>query len=222
MLFFVLDHPKDPVDNALTDFLPASGWKRGEAPRCPKCGGFIGMIPELPPFRVELETWGRRFGDLVFGVGNDVLVSERFKDAFLSSGLTGFSGFLPAQVTKVIARRGRVPPSMPNYFMAAPGRSRAVVDDRASGIGYERRWTCEECRIGHMKRLRTLVLEPGTWSGEDVFIARGLPGTIITSEPFKQFCDRHAFTNCLLVPAAQHHFDHFPWERATSGNGSAK
>lgn len=218
--FFVLAHPKEPVDDALTDFLPVLGSKRGNAPRCPKCGNVIGMMPEVPPIRVELETWGKRFGDLAFGVGNEFLVDERFKDAFLSSGLTGLSGFTPAQVTKVIARRGRVPTSIPDYFVAVPGRSRAAVDDRASRIGYERRWTCEECRIGHIKRLRTLVLESNTWSGEDVFIPRGLPGTIVTSERFKQFCDRHAFTNCLLIPAARYHFDHFPWEHALDGNGS--
>src|ERR1700722_5914669 len=218
--FFVLEHPKDPVNDALTDFLPAPGWKRGDAPRCPKCGDFIGMMPRLPPFRVELETWGRRFGDLAFGVSNDVLASERFKDAFLSSGLTGFSGFMPVQVTKVTARRGKIPKPMPSYFVAVPGRSRAAVDDRASGIDYEKRWTCEECRIGHTKRLRRLVLEPNTWSGEDVFIPRGLPGPVVTSERFKQFCDRHAFTNCLLIEAARHHFDHFPWERAPDANGS--
>ena len=222
MNFFVLAHPKEPVDDALTDFLPVLGSKRGDAPRCPKCGNAIGMMPELPPIRVELETWGKRYGDLAFGVGNELLVDERFKDAFLSSGLTGFSGFTPAQVTKVIARRGRVPTSIPDYFVAAPDRSRAAVADGASGIGYERRWTCEECRIGHIKRLRTLVLESNTWSGEDVFIPRGLPGTIVTSERFKQFCDRHAFTNCLLVPAERYHFDHFPWERAPDRNGSGR
>jgi hypothetical protein len=213
--FFVLEHPKDPVDDALTDFLPAPGTKRGEVPRCPRCGNPIGMMPRLPPFRVEVETWGRRFGDLAFGVSNDVLVSERFKNAFLSSGLMGLTGFAPAEVVKVIARRGKVPASMPNYFVAIPGGSRAVLDDRASGVDYEKRWTCEECRIGQMKRLRKVVLKPDTWSDEDVFIPRGLPGTILTSERFKQFCDHHAFTNCQLIQAERYHFDHFPWERVS-------
>jgi hypothetical protein len=69
---------------------------------------------------------------------------------------------------------------------------------------------CAECRIGSMMRLRRLVLEPGTWSGEDAFIARGLPGTIITSERFKEYCEQGAFTNCLLIEAAHDHFDSFP------------
>ena len=222
MLFFVLKHPKRPVDDALTDFLPAVGSKRGDAPRCPTCGNVVGMMPELPPVRVELETWGRRFGDLAFGVSNEVLVSERFKDAFILSGLTGFSRFTPVEIVKITARREKIPEQVPNYFITMPGGSRAAVDDRASDIDYERRWTCQECRIGYMKRLRRLVLESNTWSGEDVFIPRGLPGTIVTSERFKAFCDRHAFTNCLLVEADRHHFDHFPWENAPDANGSGR
>ena len=211
MRFFVLEHPKDAVDDALTDYLTADGTKRGVGPRCPKCGSFIDSKPRLPPIRVELETWGRRFGDLAFDVSNDVLVSERFKDAYQSSGLTGLSGFSPAEIVKVIARRGRVPQPIPKYFLAVPGRSRALVDDRASGMDYKRSWTCEQCRDGLIMRLRRLVLEPNTWSGEDVFIARGLPGTIITSERFKEFCDRHAFSNCLLIEADRYHFDFYPW-----------
>jgi len=216
MQFFVLQHPKDPVDDALTDFLPAPGSKSGDAPRCPKCGNAVGMRRSLPPIRVELETWGKRFGDVAIGTGNQVLVSERFKDAFLSAGLTGFSQFMPAEIVKIIARRGKVPTSVPTYFLTIPGRSRALVDDHASGIDYKTRWKCEECRIGYIKRQRRVVLEPGTWSGEDVFIPRGLPGRIVTSERFKEFCDRSAFTNCRLIPAEQHHIDYFPWEQRAS------
>jgi hypothetical protein len=208
--FYILEHPSDGHDDALTDFLSAPGTKRGDAPRCPKCGGFVGLLQTLPPIRVELETWGRRFGDLVFGGGNDVLVCERFKDAFLRSGLTGFFGFAPIEVVKVIARRGKLPKQMPNYFYAVPGRSRAAIDDRKSGLEYRRPWTCEECRIGYMARHHRVVLEANTWSGEDVFVARGLPGTIIASERFKEFCDRHVFSNCLLIAAERYHHDAMP------------
>jgi hypothetical protein len=211
--FYVLEHPPNGHDDALTDFLFAPDKKRDEAPRCPKCGGFIGMMQALPPIRVELETWGRRFGDLAFGVGNDFLACERFKDEFLLSGLTGLFGFAPAEIIKVVARRGKIPKLTPNYFHIVPGRSRAAIDHRKSEIEYERPWTCEECRVGYMRRFQRIALEPNTWSGEDVFIARGLPGTIITSERFKEFCDRHAFSNCLLIEAGRYHRDSMPWRR---------
>jgi Immunity protein family (Imm11) len=209
MQFYVLD-PQAKDSKLRTDFFNDELSKVGQVPKCAVCGGNIGMLPVLPPRRVELKVWGRHFGDLAFGTGDDLLVSERFRDAFVRSGLVGFSGFAPAEIVKVVARLRNIPIQLPSYFVAVPGRSRAAVDDRASGLEYEKRWTCEECRIGSMMRLRRLVLEPGTWSGEDVFIARGLPGTIITSERFKKFCEQGAFTNCVLVEAAHYHFDVFP------------
>jgi hypothetical protein len=219
--FYILEHPRTGHDDALTDFLSAPDKNRGDAPRCPQCGGAVGLLQTLPPFRVELETWGKRFGDLVFGVGNDVLVSERFKDEFLRSGLTGLFGFTPAEIVKVIARRGKLPKPMPNYFYVVPGRSRAAIDHRKSEMEYERPWKCEECRIGDMIRFTRIALEPNTWSGEDVFIARGLPGTIITSERFKHFCDRHVFSNCLLIEAERYHVDFMPWARGPASGQSS-
>jgi hypothetical protein len=40
-----------------------------EAPRCPTCGRFVGMLKWQPPYRVEMDTWGDHFGDLAFGSG---------------------------------------------------------------------------------------------------------------------------------------------------------
>lgn len=213
MPFYVLEEPKARESDAIIDFYKVKGSKTGSAPKCPACGAFTGMLPLLPPLRFELETWGSRFGDLGFRGSGDLLVSERFKDEFLKSGLIGFPEFVPAEITKVVSRR-RINKPAPRYFLARPVQSRTAVDTRASGIDYGRPWTCPECRSGLIKRLRRLVLEPGTWSGEDVFVARGLPGTTITSQRFKEFCDRHAFSNCVLIPADQYHFDFYPWESA--------
>lgn len=171
------------------------------------------MLPLLPPIKVELETWGRHFGDLAFGGAHDMLVSERFKNEFLKAGLTGFAAFEPAQIVKV-AEPKKPKEQPPKYFLVNSARGRAAVDRLASGIDGGNLRGCDECRVGDIKRLRRLVLEPGTWSGEDVFRARGLPGTIITSERFKKFCDQHAFSNCVLIDADRFHFDHFPWERS--------
>src|SRR5580693_2923927 len=101
MKFYVLEDPdlvRDPglkQSDAITDFSPLKPETLGEAPRCAACGKFTGMLPILPPIRVELELWGRRFGDIVFGPGNERLVTQRFRDAFLQAGLTGLSSFVP-------------------------------------------------------------------------------------------------------------------------------
>jgi hypothetical protein len=210
MQFFVLVNPKSDQSTSITDFIVADGALLGNAPKCSTCNQFIGMRQLLPPMRFELELMGRSFGDLAFGSGNDVLVSGRFRDAFAGSGLTGLSGFAPAEIIKVVSHHQKISGPLPNYFVAAPGRSGAAVDSRASGMEYNKPWTCEACRVGAFMRLRRLVLESGTWTGEDVFIPRGLPGIIVASERFKRFCDRHVFSNCVLIDAADYHFDFYP------------
>src|SRR5215469_17136405 len=127
MRFYVLRNPQPDETDAVTDWLAVDGTRRGAAPRCPVCHKYIDSMPQLPPWRFELETWGKRFGDLAFKTSADLLVSERFKDAFLASGLTGLSGFNPAEIIKVIARRGKVPVPMPGYFTVVVGRSRAAI-----------------------------------------------------------------------------------------------
>ncbi len=200
MRFYVLESPMTYQTDAVTDFSPINTATASEAPRCPVCGEYIGMLQLLPPIQVELELWGRRVGDLAFGPGNQFLISERFKDAFLHARLTGLPSSIPVKVVRVKSRK-RVTEPVPRYFAVLPARSRAAIDDRASGMVKEAPWTCEECRIEFIIRFKRIVLEEGTWSGEDLFFARGLPGTMITSERFKEFCDKHAFRNCLLIEA---------------------
>src|SRR5687768_16800236 len=46
------------------------------------------------------------------------------------------------------------------------------------------------------ERLRRVVLQPHSWSGEDIFFARGLPGTVFVSERFKSLCEDGRYSNC--------------------------
>jgi hypothetical protein len=219
MRFYVLKNPKNAQSDAVTDFLSPEDSQRSDAPKCPACGRYTSSMTLLPPMRFELKVWGRRFGDIAFGVTNRLLLSERFTNAYLKSGLTGFSEFAPAELVEIVTRR-KIKEPVPKYFTALPLQSRAAVDTRASGIDCDVPWTCEECRLGRIVRVRRLVIEPGTWSGEDIFIARGLPGRIVTSERFKKFCDSNAFSNCLLVDAEHFHLDFFPGKIAPFPDGS--
>ena len=92
----------------VTDYIGAEPVNIGEsAPTCDLCGKFMGMLPWLPPFRVELETWGCEFGDLATGSGGDwnLLVSERLRNLVLENGVTGFQEFQSAEVTRVRMRK---------------------------------------------------------------------------------------------------------------------
>lgn len=219
MTFYVLLSPRDTTGPAVTDFGRVKPVHDGEAPKCPNCGGFIGSLPWLPPYRAELEVWGEEYGDIAFGPGGERLVSERFAALYKAGGLTGLGGFHEVEVIKVIRRGGsKVRTQLPKYYCVSIARSRAAIDQVASEFVHERPVACSECRVGSIKRWTRIAMEENTWSGEDVFFARGLPGTILTSERFKEFFDRNHINNGILTSAAEYSHDFYPWER-NANNG---
>jgi len=211
MKFYVLKNPVDSYDVAVTDFLKADTVNRGEAPRCPLCGDLIGLLPWLPPYRAELEFWTKLAGDIAFGPGDELLVSQHFVELYKNSDLTGLSGFYPVEIVKTIFRGGKVK-HIPNYYCVRITTSRAVVNHKASGLELEEPWTCKECRTGLIKRTKRVVLEEGSWSGEDIFCPRGLSGTIITSQNFKDFFVQNNINSGLLIEADKYSFDFYPNE----------
>ncbi len=208
MSFYVLENPQTGETDAVTDFLPADGFITGEAPMCEACGRTIGMLTWEPPFEVEMRFWGKHHGDIAFHMAKEILVSQRFKDLFLQTGLTGLHGFFPAEVIKVTPKR--MAKGLPRYYVARVQRASAAIDAEASGVEREEGVICETCREGGLlKSIKRVVLEEGTWQGEDLFIARGLPGDIITSKRFKEFCSVNGFKNVLLMDALQYSFDFY-------------
>lgn len=217
MKFFVLQNPKVERGEGMTDYLPADGARTGEASRCPVCGNFLGMLPLLPPVRVEIEAWGPLWGDVAFGPGDQILVSDKLKKLFAEAGLVGFERLDSVEVVKAKRRKPGVG-DPPGYWLTSIQRSRAVLDESASALVRDETPVCEECRIGGIiKRVGRIVLQTNTWSGEDVFIARGLPGRILASERFKRLCEANDLANCSLVAAEDFSFDHYPQERLRFG-----
>lgn len=99
----------------------------------------------------------------------------------------------------------------PPYYHVTACRSRAAIDLAKSGFETDGDPpVCPVCRIdGVLIRGRAVIIEPSTWSGEDVFIARGLPGTIITTERFKEVCEANGITNAVFIPAEEYSFDFY-------------
>ncbi|HLL52959.1 MAG TPA: hypothetical protein VK447_05395, partial [Myxococcaceae bacterium] len=90
----------------------------GPAPLCPQCGGIRGALSWLPPYRVELEVYGKDYGDLLNGPGNELLVTERFAEDFKAEGLKGLSGFHPVEVVRVLRKRPGPKPGPPPRYLA--------------------------------------------------------------------------------------------------------
>lgn len=204
--FFVLeDDIWGPYD---TQFEKAEPVHRGDAPQCPQCGEPMGMLTWLPPYRVVLALSGQALGDFVKGPGYDFLLSERMAESFRAEGLTGLQGFHPVEVVSVRRkRRGPRPAAVPPYFAVTACFGRGAVDEAHSRLRRTTPVTCSECRSTGVDTIHGLVLEPGTWQGEDVFRPRGEQGSLLSSERFAGFVKRHGFTNMKLTPSEQYVWD---------------
>jgi hypothetical protein len=105
-------------------------------------------------------------------------------------------------------RKGSRSPSVPRYFVVNVSFfGTSAVDVAHSRLRYSSLVICPECRTDGLDSVHGFVLEPGTWSGEDVFRARGLPGTLIVSERFAELVQRHGLTNMKLIPTEEYVWD---------------
>jgi hypothetical protein len=208
--FYVLKNPKSNETEYVTDFLTDDSCILGDAIYCSTCNKPLTSKEWLPPFKAEIELWGKGFGDIAFGSGENLLVSEVFKSAFLESDLRGISEFAPVEIVKISHRKKSHPPA---YFCINVNYSSAAIDWKASGFEYDNLPTCNVCRSGGIKRIKRVIIENGTWSGEDIFIARGLPGTFIVSEGFYEMCKLFEIKNAPCIPVEQYSFDFYPWEK---------
>lgn len=214
MTYYVLQGRIVSDGDAVTDFRPTEKSRKGEAPRCAVCGNFIGMLPLLAPIEVEIESSGRRWGDLAFGPGDQILVSGRLKEMYAEARLTGITQFNLAKIKKARMHRA-IGVQPPPYYLASIIRSRATLDESRSHIVREAPWTCEECRIGGpIMRVSNLIVDSVSAQAEDIFLARGLPGIILTSDRFKHLCDTSDLVNCALIPAEQFSFDWYRRENS--------
>jgi len=177
----------------------------GQGAVCPQCGYPIGMLTWLPPYRVELVLYGEQPGDFIELEGDDLLVSERFAQAFREEGLIGLEGFHPVEVVRVRRkRRGSTLAHIPRYFAVRACFGRAAVDVARSRLDYGKPPTCEDCRSAGLNAIHGFTLEEGTWRGEDIFHPRGLLGVLTVSERFERFVEKHGFTNMRLTPIEQY------------------
>ena len=193
----------DPSYEATTDFIQAEPHNVSDGPNCPACGGPTGAFRWAPPLRAELETWGNRYGDMAFGPSESMLLSERFKELWLKSGLMGLEGFEPVEIVKVVRRGKRFKDPPPAYFRVVPQRSQAAFDSVASGEQWEEPPSprCEVCREGgNSKGWERIVLEEEP--RENICRVRGFGGVLV-DEHFKRFVEENGLLNCPLVPAEE-------------------
>lgn len=202
--FYVLRQPLK--GEAVTDYYVTSPLSEIQI-NVSRCGHIRGSNVPLAPIQVELKLLGKYWGDIAFGDADYLLVTGHFKQLYFANHLTGLGDFFPVQMSRVIPKRRAQ--NVPEYFLASVHTSRAALDDLASERIKEDLVTCDECRRGRIRAISRIVLEKGSWSGEDIFHARGATTEILTSKRFEQFCIENQLRGFLLVPALQYSFDFY-------------
>lgn len=157
----------------------------------------------LPPFSVEIKRYGTDYGDFAFFHEADFIVSERFARLARGSGLAGLCAFDQVAVTREIGRRDRRKPP-PRYFRVTTPRSNAAVDEKLSSILRSEPVTCLVCREAGVEAVSGFAIEAGTWSGEDVFSVRGMPGIVVATHRFYRFVQQHEISNITFVSTAEY------------------
>jgi len=217
MKFFVVNKKPSGDENCerfRTDFYYDDSVTKSDAPRCPLCGAFVGMLVSMPPYRVRLETWGAEFGDLAFWM-SDFLASDRFRDAYQCSGLSTIGDFESVEVLS-IRRHIKFRGEPPSYFRAMPKIGSARIDPVASELvwGDEKKPECKVCLSGAgvIKRWKRVAIDESSWNGDDVFYPYGLNGTLMVTERFVDWSAKFDFRNLILNDADSSAHDFYPNE----------
>lgn len=118
------------------------------------------------------------------------------------NGLIGLRGF---ELVEVVRLRGGVSP--PDYHHVEVAFSGAAVDEEGSFLERRRAVACERCRSDGIDAVHGFVIERGSWTGEDVFVARGLPGLVLVTRRFRRLVQDCGLTNVDIVATDTYDWD---------------
>ncbi len=172
--------------------------------KCPTCGEPMGLLPWLPPYRAAILAHGKQLGDVAFD-GLHILVSEKFRQAWIEANLKGIDAFHPLERIRV--RPARLGKKTPTYFYVRPQRFGTRVDLERSLIEYNRPFSCMACLEAGVNNVRGFSIDESSWTGEDLFIAWGKPGSIIVTDRVRQLRDDYDLKNVTLTPVEK-----FVWD----------
>jgi len=172
---------------------------------CPVCTRRMGSRDWLPPHHVNIVRYGKKFGDISIGTGNSVFVSDAFRQAWLLEGLRGIDAFGAIEVIKI--QPARIAAQAPRYWHIIPHISSTAADYAQSNFIWSRPPYCEYCGGAGIDAVAGFVINQSTWTGEDFFRLRNVPGLRIVTQRFADMVHRHNLTNALMIPVEQYVWD---------------
>ena len=153
-----------------------------------------------------------KWGDFVWGAGFPLLVSSKFKEIYDQEGLSGISEFSqPVEIVRLgNLKSGHFPELPPPYHLIQVLWGGANQDDTASGLYQEHPEIviCKFCRVGASgRKQQNIVIEEGSWNGNDIFKPRNAPVQFMVSERFRDVTEKYNLKNIWLIPADLYGYD---------------
>jgi hypothetical protein len=178
----------------------SDNFKVGDADRCPVCNGAVSMLKLRAP--IEIKFSNSFLGDFVYGEISPFIVSEDVLNAFAKTRLIGIEEFIPVVIANGKLKGKQV---HTGYYLPQIARSEARIDEVGSQMVRSGKPICFECRRGTIiDSFERLVLQPNTWSGEDIFYAKWLSGEVFISQAFVEFLKANKFTNAIYTDSRQY------------------
>ncbi len=176
--------------------------------QCPKCGGFVGLLYWLPPYDIIIKQ-PKNVRDFVSGViGGNFIVSERFKEKYEKSGLSGITNFKSVNIIQMGTTK-KINYPIPKLLVVNIKITIAQVDYSRMNIKWLTKPKKNICALcgqgpdgagGSYKSYDKIVLIKETLTNDNFFIPINLPGITMITEKAKNFIEDNKFTNVKLTP----------------------
>ena len=173
---------------------------RGDAPRCPECGTYVGLMEWRPPFLVDLHAHGVDFGDVAFGSANEFLLSERALDAFAVGGVEELTVHGEAELRSVHSRLDDQ--IRPAYFVVSAPFSMIEVDPSRSSIARSSPTGCSLCAGGGVDSVDGVQFDSTSWDGLHIFRSYAMPGFAVVSDRVRGIAEAKNLRNMPLTLAS--------------------
>lgn len=192
---------------------PIGERKFADSQKCPVCGEPVSMMKWLPPYRIRLSNKNpKKWGDFVWGAFTPVLVSHRVNEIYQKESLKGIVEFSePFEIVQTGKMRNyEYIAEPPIYHRIEINWGGANQDDLASGLIHEfpEKIMCAYCRSGvSWRKQGKVIIEVGSWKGDDFFIPRNAPVSFMITEKFKHIIEDYQLTNIWAIPAEKYGYD---------------
>lgn len=196
----------DPRGAGMTHVFSVEPFNQGDAAHCPQCGACISLLPWLPPHVAEIEALRHKLDDVI-RYGNEIIVSERFRQQYEGEGLTGLVGWYPLKVKRVVykCQPPKVKGEFPVYWVTTAARSEVHLDDAASNTVRYPAPPCSLCHRGGLRAIDRVVLADDRIPSTDVSEIHGFSGHIV-SQRFRDSCITNKMSGMHFIPLPEYRY----------------